>query len=366
MDKISSACFVIDCPVNAMIASFLAKQYDAVHIIYPLDPACKDIDEYLRMYKILLDGLNVISEDVIEIDSALFWGKKRSSLLPIARKALKSLMTQYAEGTVYFGNCLTNPVAIVLKDYAKLNHLYHSPTDFASVLFPKSRPIVLSFKRFAKWLFKRDNYDIEIGNYPIYSLLNFSHHKNFQHLDICNFHSHSVQKILADFCGEIDVSKKNVMLLLAGDEPEPGDDNCSNISKYLTPHYQAVENLMMEDNLNDFILWVKEHKSYLPLTIEERSLLSRKLSKLGCKVRFVADYLPREYRILPGEYFIKYGKIDYVISEPSSFLFNVAGSSTTPVAAVTAFAPFRTKDQVSRNDEFVSINQLLEDPVRIY
>ena len=95
-------------------------------------------------------------------------------------------------------------------------------------------------------------------------------------------------------------------------------------------------------------------------------MLSGEFSKLGCSVRFVADFLPHDYRSLPGECILRYGRVDYVIAEPSAFLFNIAGSSVTPVAAVTPFAPYRDEGQLGRNGEFMAINRLLVQPSRVY
>jgi hypothetical protein len=364
--KINSVCFIIDSPVNALMASLIARESKKVHVIYALDPDRKDIDEYLRVSRALLDGLNVVSENVIETDAARFWGGEKNDLLPAARQALAPLIKQHPRGTVYFGNCLTNPVALALKRFSKVNHLYHAPGDFVSMLFPQGNPLKSALKNLVKRILGLELYKIEVGDFPIYSLLNFASQKNFQHLDFNDFSSKAVETILAELSRELDVPGKNIMLLLAGDEPEPGDNNPSNIAKYLKPHYQAVETLMKADGLDSATLWVKEHKSYIPLTGEERSLLAGEFSKLGCSVRFVADHLPKDYRSLPGECILRYGKVDYVVAEPSAFLFNIASYQVTPVAAVTPFAPYRDRDQQGRNAEFIAINNLLANPCRVF
>lgn len=364
--NLRAACFVIDCPLNALMASFLGRQSEEVHVIYALDPVRKDIEEYLRVSKILLEGLNVVSENVIEIDSTRFWGGEKNALLPAARKALAPLIEGHAEGTVYFGNCLTNPVALALKRFAKVNHLYHAPGDFVSMLFPQGNPLKSAAKNLIKRILGLELYKIEIGDFPVYSLLHFASQKNFQHVDFRDFSSMAVETVLAELSLELDGPGKNIMLLLAGDEPEAGDKNPSNIAKYLKPHYQAVEILMHADGLDSATLWIKEHKSYFPLSSEERSLLADEFSKLGCAVRFVADHLPKEYRSLPGECILRYGRVDYVVAEPSAFLFNIASSFVTPIAAVTPFAPYRDEGQLGRNAEFMAINRLLVQPARVY
>jgi hypothetical protein len=364
--KIEKVCFVIDSPMNAMVASLIARDAPHVEVIYVFDPQRKDVDEYLRVSRALLSSLKLHSEQVIEFDSARFWGGEKNDLLPAARQALAPLIQQHPRGTVYFGNCLTNPVALALKRFAQVNHLYHAPGDFVSMLFPQGNPLKSALKNLVKRILGLELYKIEVGDFPIYSLLNFASQKNFQHLDFNDFSSKAVETILAELSRELYVPGKNIMLLLAGDEPEPGDNNPSNIAKYLKPHYQAVETLIKTVGLVSATLWVKEHKSYIPLTGEERSLLAGEFSKLGCSVRFVADHLPKDYRSLPGECILRYGKVDYVVAEPSAFLFNIASSSVTPIAAVTRFAPYRDEGQLGRNAEFIAINRLLIQPSRVY
>jgi hypothetical protein len=364
--KINKVCFIVDSPMNALMASLIARDASQVDVISVFDPVRKDVSEYLQVSRALLFNLKVNSEQVIEIDSARFWGGEKNALLPAARKALEPLLKKHAVGTIYFGNCLTNPVALALKRFAKINHLYHAPGDFLSMLAPQENPLKSTLKNLVKRILGLELYKIEVGDFPIYSLLNFAAQKKFNYLDFNDFASQEVETVLAELTRELNVSGKNIMLLLAGDEPEAGDKNLSNIAKYLKPHYQAVEILMKADGLKSAILWVKEHKSYLPLTLEERSLLVSEFLKLGCTVRFVADHLPTEYRSLPGECILRYGKVDYVIAEPSAFLFNIASSLATPVAAVTQFAPYRDEGQLGRNAEFMAINRLLVKPARVY
>lgn len=363
--KLSSACFVIDCPLNALMTSFIARQSESVHIIYALDPVRKDIDEYLRVSKSLLDDLKVLSENVIEIDSARFWSEEKSDLLLAARQALVPLIEQHAEGTVYFGNCLTNPIALALKRFAKVNHLYHSPSDFVGMLFVEPNSLKCNFKNLVKRTLRRELRKIEIADFPVYSLLNFATQKDFHHLDFKDFYSKAVETMLAKLSRELDRKRGNIMLLLTGDEPEPGDNNHLNIAKYLQPHLAAVEMLMTEQTLEEATLWIKEHKSYLPLVAEERALLANRFSRLGCSVHFIADYLPKEYRVIPGECILKYCRFDHIIGEPSSFLLNVS-SSINAVLAVTQFMPYRNADQIRRNNEFLGVNNLLSKPCSVF
>jgi hypothetical protein len=364
--NIETVCFVIDSPMNALIASIIAREASRVEIIYAFDPQRKEVDEYLLVCRVLLSDVRLQSEVVIEFDSLRFWGGEKNNLLPAARSALKPLIKQYIQGTVYFGNCLTNPVALALKGFVKVNHLYHAPGDFVSMLFPQENPLRSALKNLVKRVLGREIYKIEVAEFPIYSLLNFASQTNFHYLDFNNFSSKAVEKVLVELSRELDGADSNIMLLLAGDEPEAGDKNPSNIANYLKPHSQAVSDLMTADGLNSATLWIKEHKSYFPLTNGERSLLVGEFSKLGCSVRFVADHLPKAYRTLPGECILRYGKVDYVVAEPSAFLFNIASSSVKPIAAVTPFAPYRDEGQLGRNAEFMAINRLLVDPSRSY
>ena len=364
--KITTACFVIDSPMNALMAAMIARNFSYIEVIYAFDPQRKEVAEYLQVCRALLSGARHQSETVIEFDSTRFWGGKKNDLLSAARQSLSPLIKQHGQDTVYFGNCLTNPVALALKRFAKVNHLYHAPGDFVSMLFPQENPLRSVLKNLLKRVLGREIYKIEVGDFPIYSLLNFAAIKNFQHVDFRAFSSNAVENVLAELSRELNATGTNIMLLLAGDEPEPGDQNSSNIAKYLKPHYQAVEFVMKADGLDRASLWIKEHKSYFPLTSDERALLVNEFSKLGCSVRFVADHLPKAYRTLPGECILRYGKVDYVVAEPSAFLFNIASSSVKPIAAVTPFAPYRDEGQLGRNAEFMAINRLLVDPSRSY
>jgi hypothetical protein len=363
---IQKVCFVIDSPMNAMVAAILARKASQVDVIYALDPLRKDVEEYLRVLRALLSELQIHSESFIEIDSARFWGGKKNELLPDAREALAPLIKGHTEETVYFGNCLTNPVALALKHFVRVNHLYHAPGDFVHMLFPREGRLKSSLKSLIKNILGMELYKIEIGDFPIYSFLNLASQKNFAYLDFNEFSSKIIEDSLASLSQPLNASENNIMLLLAGDEPEPGDNNASNIVKYLKPHFQAVEVLINIEGLKRATLWIKEHKSYFPLSHDERVLLTNEFTKLSCDVRFVTDYLPKEYRSLPGECILRYGRVDYVVAEPSAFLFNIAGSSTIPAAAVSFFAPYRDEGQIGRNAEFIGINNLLTVPSRVY
>jgi hypothetical protein len=320
----------------------------------------------LSVTRELLSGLPLGSEDVITFDSARFWGGEKNALLPAAREALKPIAGRQPANTVYFGNCLTNPVALALKHFTPVNHLYHAPGDFVSMLFPVGNPWKTRLKNLVKRVLGRELYMIEPGDLPIFSLLNFKAMPRFAHVDFRDFDSGPVRAKLAGLIGQVTPGRTHIMLLLAGDEPEPGDKNPSNIEKYLPPHLQAVRQVMEDDGVVAATVWVKEHKSYLPLTAAERDALTQTFAGIGCDVRFIADHLPADYRTLPGECILRYCPFSYIVAEPSAFLFNVAGSHVVPAAAVTAFTPYRDIYQQGRNSEFMAINKLLVVPSRVY
>jgi hypothetical protein len=360
-----SMCFVIDSPMNAFMASLIAKPDDSVHVIYALDPIRKDVNEYLSMSRALLDGVSVVSENQIEFDSARFWAGHAGDLVRTARQALKPLVMQHSSKTIYFGNCLTNPVALAMKRFVDLNHLYHSPNDFVHLLFPSANSFEFHLKTLLKRVMGRELRAVERKGLPIYSLLKLVDNDEFAYIDFNTFSSNLVETMLADLSGQLDANNSNIMLLLSGDEPEPGDKNPSNITKYLQPHLEALQRLHKEERLQQSTVWIKEHKSYLPLASGERALLSERLSKLGYAVKFISDYLPENYRLLPGECILKYCTFDFIVAEPSSFLLNVS-SGVSAVAAASPFIPYRDLDQIGRNNEFLKINELLVRPCSVF
>lgn len=362
----SGICFIIDSPINALVASLIAKNTDNIYLIFALDPEKKNIKEFLHVCRALMDESSVVSEDVIEIDSVEFWSGDRNRQILLAGRVLESLVTKYPLETVYFGNCFTNPVTLAMKRFFKVNHLYHAPSDFHYLVAPQKNSLKKIIKKFAQLALDWRRNNIDFGDFPIFSLLNFYDKKEFQYLDFNCFSSGLVESSLAELSRHLDSPEDNIMLLLAGDEPEPGDYNPLNIAKYLEPHYLGVERLMKEEGLGCATLWIKEHKSYLPLNSSERALLMQEFAKLRCGVRFVADYLPAQYRSLPGECILRYGRVDYVIGEPSSFLLNIAGSDATPIAIVTDFSPYRDDEQLARNDGFLMVNRYLKDPFRVF
>lgn len=358
-------CIVIDCPINALMAALIGRHWAAVDVIYAIDTKRKDLTEYKYIFDLMLTNLRVERVTVIDYDSALFWGGKKNDILPAIRKQLKTLIHSHGSDYLYYGNCLTNPVALALKRFSEVNHLYHSPSDFLSLIFHEKYNLSQSLKGFVKWLLRRELYKIEKGDQLICSPLNFASEGLFEYIDYREFTSKSVGATLSGLTAKLIGQKNRIMLLLAGDDPEPGDNNPSNILAYLVPHLSAVQLLMADVKIEKACVWIKEHKSYLPLNEAERHFLAFEFDRIGCEVYFVSDFIPVEYRLLPGECILKYCQWDHIISEPSSLLLNVAGAINA-VAAVSPFAAFRNADQIGRNNEFLKINNLLTHPCRVY
>ena len=363
---LKNVCFVIDSPMNALIAAVLARTAENVDIIYVFDTKRKDVSDYLTLCKAIFSNINISSENLIDFDSSFFWGGGKNELTKDAHEQLKPILSLYKPGTVYFGNCLTNPVALALKKYVEVNHLYHAPGDFVDKLFSKENKLFRYIKDIVKIIIGRELYKIESSQYPIYSLLNFKPMKSFSYIDYMGFSSTRIKEILLGMAKVVNSQENVIMVLLAADEPEPGDKNLSNIEKYIPPHYDAIEQLMVDQGLSSASLWIKEHKSYLPLDQRERTLLSNAFKKLNCEIFYVADYITTEYRSIPGECILKYCKFNHIIAEPSAFLFNVASGNVNTVAAISAFTPYRDAGQQCRNNEFMEINKLLIKPCRVY
>lgn len=350
--------------MNALVASLILREVSNVRIIYVFDPERKDIAEYKLVTRALLCNYSIESEQVIEYDSLRFWGGEKKRLLSTAQQTLIPLVQQHPSGTVYFGNPLTNPVAQALKRLVKVNHLYHAPSDFVGILSPQSSLLKTGIKNLVNWLLYRDVYQIQSGDLPVFSLLNLVSYPSFKFLDFNDFSSSTVEKVLGELIQAVRCTGKNIMLLLAGDEPAPGDNNYSNISKYLQPHADALEMLMRDKNLQGATVWVKEHRSYRPLELKERLQLRCALELQAVRVEFISDYIPRTYRLLPGECIIRYCKFDHVVAEPSSLLLNISHSIKASLA-VSQFVPFRDDNQRNRNREMVYLNSLLAEPCEV-
>ena len=67
---------------------------------------------------------------------------------------------------------------------------------------------------------------------------------------------------------------------------------------------------------------------------------------------------------MPGECILKFCYFQFVIGETGSYLYNLSGSKTKPIAALTQFYKYRDKDQISRNHQFFEINKLFATKVK--
>lgn len=365
--KIEKVCFVIDSPMNAMVASLIARDASQVEVIYAFDSKRKDLDEYLRVSRVLLSGLKLHSEQVVEFDSARFWGGEKNDLLLAASQVLAPLIEPHARGTVYFGNCLTNPIALALKYFVKVNHLYHAPGDFTNILFPVDGKTTRIFKRIIKKFLGIPLYEIEKSDYPLFSLIDIPAVHNNICLDFMSFSFLEIEKLLAPLIEVVNCEGSSIMLLLSGDDTvEPGDKNCLNIEKYIKAHSDAVARFIRENSINNPHIWLKEHKSYLPLSARERDALLREFASLGCKASFISDYLPHDYRLIPAECILRYCPFVGVLSESSATLFHSAKAKIQSVAIVSFFNEFRATDEINRTLEYLRLNKLVENKFEVY
>lgn len=365
--KIDKVCFVIDSPMNALVASLIAPEASHVEVIYAFDPQRKRIEEYMRVSHALFSGLKIHLEQVIEFDSQRFWGGEKNDLLPDVRQALVPLIQQHPSGIVYFGNCLTNPVALALKCFAKVNHLYHAPGDFTSILFPPGNKYARLLKRLVKTALGTPLYEIEKNGLPLYSLIDVPAVPENRCLDYMEFDSPVVEEVLSSLIDAVGKKECAIMLLLSGDEPmEPGDNNDSNIEKYIGAHFDAVRRFVREHCIANASLWLKEHKSYRPLNSNEKEALRKGFIGLGCEVNFVSEYLPIEYRLMPAECILRYCKFSGILGEPSATLFHSARVNIKSVAIVSNFNAFRTVDENNRNMEYVRLNSMVKNKFQVY
>lgn len=365
--KIERVCFVIDSPMNALVASLIALEASHVEVIYAFDHQRKCVEEYIRVSHALLSGLKIHFEQVIDFDSQRFWGGGKNDMLPAARQALTPLIQQHPSETVYFGNCLTNPVALALKYFAKVNHLYHAPGDFSSILFPPGNKYARSLKRLVKTALRTPLYEIEKNGMPLYSLIDIPAVRENKCLDYMEFESPVVEDVLTSLIDAVDKREHAIMLLLSGDEPaEPGDNNSSNIEKYIEPHLNAVRRFVREHYIENASIWLKEHKSYRALSFCEKETLRKEFVGLDCEVNFISEYLPVEYRLLPAECILRYCNFIGILGEPSATLFHSARANIKSAAIVSNFNAFRTVDENNRNMEYVRLNSLVKNKFQVY
>ena len=281
--------FIIACPMNAFMSSILGNYSNKVSLIYAFDSKRKDIKKYKKTFKDLMSNLKIVEEFDIEYDAQKFWAGKKNQLLPPIRKMLKKCfkdkkMTDW----LIFGNCLTNPVGLAAKTFGNLNHLYHSPGDFFDLLFPKENKIKSWIKNCIKNFLKLEIYKIEKTKLPIYSLLKFKSTNFFHFIDYRAYNCDLVKNKLNKLRKSIRKQENNILLLVAGEEPEAGDKNFYNIKKYIKPHLLALAELKLKKKLSNSVVWVKEHKSYFPLSNYERNLLKKSFKTLNFKTKFVS------------------------------------------------------------------------------
>ena len=260
---------------------------------------------------------------------------------------------------------MTNPVAAAAQRLVVINHLYHSPADFYFLLDKNKENLKKRFIKFCKkivgQIVNRKASNIYLKGQPIYTLFDFSKSNNpeyFHNLSFMEFSNSEVEKVLRPLQSMVSTQENVTMLLLSGSEPQPGDSNPSEIELYLSPHLDAIDKLMEKENLKKLTIWIKEHKSYIPLNSRERKLITDNFELRGCEVFFISDIISPKIRLLPGECILRYCNFTYLIGEPSSMLLNIANGPTKSYAACSPFAPFRDSAQIQRNEEFIEINNL--------
>ena len=359
---------ILDSPMNAYVISLLEQKFDSVEVIYAIDPSAKNEQEYVSMFRLLLSNLHIASEVTFHYDSKSFWTIDRESVVQELSFKLKKIIKANDSVTTYFGNALTNPVAAAAQRLVNLNHLYHSPTDFSFLLI--DRKLQESVKSVVKYfvgkvLGRRSAY-VALENGAIFTLVDFQKlfPKQFSHINYLKFSLPLVEEPLKPLIAQLSMQRNRIVLLLAGSEPGPGDENPSNIRLFLKPHLDAVAKLMREDDFSEATVWIREHRSYIPLSADERALLVEHFTVLGCIVFFMSDFIPLNFRLLPAECIFRYCHFDYLIGEPSSLLLNIAGGPIKLVAACSQFVPFRDKGQLERNNDFIKMNEMLGNSCR--
>ena len=180
--KFEKALFIIDSPLNAFMANIIGQKFENITMIYCLDSNLKNNDQKEQIIDLLLKNLKIKRVYKISYDAKLFWSGGKNLILPNIRKEVKKIIDSLEGKFIYYGNCLTNPVALALSKYKKLNHLYHSPTDFFDMLFNK-KDIKFYMRFYLKKLLFLEHGHIQKGDHKILSLINFKDDKNFQFID---------------------------------------------------------------------------------------------------------------------------------------------------------------------------------------
>lgn len=351
---------IIDSPINALMLSQVLESNFELHIIYVFDPKRKNVTEYMETMKLILSGIPIASERLIEIDSDKFWaGRVKES---VHFNFLEDLKKENLDSFTIIGNYKNNPVAKTLFENTEMIFLYHSANELQEIANNK-----LSFR--LKTLIKR----ILNGKLKLAALFKKQIIISPIQIQFPSLKTIHVDLVKAQYGIQFDskLPEKedfvHIMLLITGDEPvHPGDANPANFMKYLDAHVRSVQMVFKSENLKGPVrVFVKEHKSYFPVTKEERDALTKSLQEIGCNAIFVNDILPKNLRVIPGEMLLSYLNIDILTGEASAFLLNCAGSSISCYISVTEFSPFRTKEEKGRTEAFLHINHLLTKSAKV-
>jgi hypothetical protein len=277
------------------------------------------------------------------------------------------IINQHGSGTVYFGNCITNPVALALKHYGRVNHLYHAPGDFTNILFPSGGAITRFVKRKIKSLIGIPLYEIEEAQYPFYSLVDIPSVTLNEYIDFMAYELSEIKKILTPLIDAVGYENKGILLLLSGDDPvQSTGTNHSNIEKYIKAYSSALDRFVQDNFITDASIWLKEHKTYLPLNSLEREALHREFASHGWKTKFISDYLPKGSQSIPAECILKYCQFEGVLGECSATLFHAAKVNIRAVAMASHFYEYRTKNEIDTVQEYLRLNKLVEKKFEVY
>lgn len=349
---------IIDCPINVFTLRCLLRDDDDVDFIVALpDHLPTDYDYYLSDF---FNKSNSIRKFYYSHPD--FWSDRSNVTQRSAKKLLQDYELEKYE--MIFCNSSTNPFSITVKNMKTFEHLYHSPSDFIE-LFPTIFIPGKSLYKRLKSIIKNIYLHHRVTSKPIYSPLALKIPNKFVNFKGVNasLYSQDLKQCMDLWDKCISISKKNILMLLSGEEPRAGKVSSSRIEKYLKSHSQGIIELSKYLDITQHTIYIKEHKSYDALSREEKHLICLELERFVDKVEFVSEILPSYYRNLPGEMLCNQGNIEIIIGEPSSLIFNVTGYVPDCYAIVGPFDEVRDPEQMDRNRMFMKMNKILKNPV---
>lgn len=291
-----------------------------------------------------------------------FWSNESSRVQQMAKNFLRDLdLGKYDK---IYCNSSTNPFSEIVQRMKIFEHLYHSPSDFIHLyptIFTDESKVITYLKSLIKNLYLHKRYTQK----PIFSPLALTIPNKFVNLNhaynaTC---SDKLKQCLHHWEKNVTKSNKNILMLLSGEEPKAGEVSSYGIEKYLSSHTQGIIELSQHLDVQQHTIYIKEHKSYKPLSLDEKKLIRQDLENYVQNVEFVSEILPLYFTNLPGEILCLRGNIEIAIGEPSSLLFNVVEYTTQCYAIISAFGEVRDCYQKTRNSSFMKMNKILKNPV---